>query len=97
MALRRITLHVDDGDLLVIKEAAIRLGVPEGELIREGIHRIAAAHRLRDEPFVSDDETFDLGEPTGLPIFDSGDASFAERGDGILGESASTEGTTPRG
>ncbi|MFJ7111910.1 hypothetical protein ACIQW4_01860 [Streptomyces albogriseolus] len=63
MGLRRITLHVDDGDLLLIKEAADRLGVPEAEVIREGIHQIAAAHRLRDEPFVSGDETFDLGEP----------------------------------
>ncbi|MCM2512714.1 MULTISPECIES: hypothetical protein [Streptomyces] len=63
MALRRITLHVDDGDLLLIKEAAVRLGVPEAEVIREGIHRIAVAHRLQDAPFVSGDETFDLGEP----------------------------------
>ncbi|MFF5160087.1 hypothetical protein ACFY3N_28355 [Streptomyces sp. NPDC000348] len=66
MALRRITLYVDDGDLLLAKEAAARLGVSEAEVIREGVHRIAAAHcaahRVGDEPFVSDDETFDLGD-----------------------------------
>ncbi len=32
-------------------------------MIREGIHRIAEAHRLRDGSFVSGDETFDLGGP----------------------------------
>ncbi|BFO20934.1 hypothetical protein SHKM778_73220 [Streptomyces sp. KM77-8] len=63
MALKRTNVYADDSDLLLIKEAAARLGVPEAEIIREGIHRIALAHRVWDEPFVSDEETFDLGGP----------------------------------
>ncbi|PVE12835.1 hypothetical protein Y717_27410 [Streptomyces scopuliridis RB72] len=60
MALKRIKVYADDSDLVLIKEAAIRLGVSEAEIIREGIHRIALARRARDEPFVTDEETFDL-------------------------------------
>ncbi|MFE4170944.1 CopG family transcriptional regulator [Streptomyces sp. NPDC056909] len=63
MALKRTNVYADDADLALIKEAAARLGVPEAEIIREGIHRIALAHRVWDEPFVTDEETFDLGEP----------------------------------
>ena len=63
MALKRTNVYAEDSDLLLIKEAAARLGVPEAEIIREGIHRIALAHRVWDEPFVSDEETFDLGGP----------------------------------
>jgi hypothetical protein len=63
MALKRTNVYAEDDDLLLIKEAAARLGVPEAEIIREGIHRIALAHRVWDEPFVSDEETFDLGGP----------------------------------
>ncbi|MEU7379891.1 MULTISPECIES: hypothetical protein [unclassified Streptomyces] len=60
---QRIHARVDDSDLLLIKEAAARLGVSEAEMIREGIHRIALAHRGWDTPFVSDEETYDLGAP----------------------------------
>ncbi|MFE3143812.1 CopG family transcriptional regulator [Streptomyces scopuliridis] len=63
MALKRTNVYADDSDLALIKEAAARLGVSEAEIIREGIHRIALAHRTWDEPFVTDDETFDLGGP----------------------------------
>ncbi|WP_326810824.1 hypothetical protein OIE62_26370 [Streptomyces scopuliridis] len=63
MAQRRTYIYTDDGDLALIKEAAARLGVPEAEVIRESIHRIALAHRSRAEPFVTDEETFDLGGP----------------------------------
>ncbi|MEV1084200.1 CopG family transcriptional regulator [Streptomyces sp. NPDC050211] len=63
MALKRTNVYADDSDLALIKDAAARLGVSEAEIIREGIHRIALAHRVWDEPFVSDDETFDLGGP----------------------------------
>ncbi|MFK4110226.1 CopG family transcriptional regulator [Streptomyces sp. NPDC002176] len=63
MALKRTNVYADDSDLALIKEAAARLGLSEAEIIREGIHRIALAHRVWDEPFVSDDETFDLGDP----------------------------------
>ncbi|WP_030576835.1 CopG family transcriptional regulator [Streptomyces anulatus] len=63
MVLKRTNVYADDEDLNLIKEAAKRLGVSEAELIREGIHRIALARRVWDEPFVTDDETFDLGGP----------------------------------
>ncbi|MCB5168486.1 hypothetical protein LG634_27140 [Streptomyces bambusae] len=63
MALKRTNVYADDGDLALIKAAAARLGVAEAEIIREGIHRIALAHRVWDEPFVTDAETFDLGGP----------------------------------
>ncbi|MFE0102824.1 CopG family transcriptional regulator [Streptomyces sp. NPDC059009] len=63
MALKRTNVYADDSDLALLKEAAARLGVPEAELIREGIHRMALAHRVWDEPFVTDEETFDLGGP----------------------------------
>ncbi|MEV8390812.1 MULTISPECIES: CopG family transcriptional regulator [unclassified Streptomyces] len=63
MALKRTNVYAEDTDLALIKEAAARLGVSEAEIIREGIHRIALAHRAWDEPFVTDDETFDLGGP----------------------------------
>ncbi|MFD8807570.1 CopG family transcriptional regulator [Streptomyces sp. NPDC059597] len=63
MALKRTNVYADDSDLALIKEAAGRLGLSEAEIIREGIHRIALAHRVWDEPFVTDEETFDLGGP----------------------------------
>ncbi|MEV8568153.1 CopG family transcriptional regulator [Streptomyces sp. NPDC051322] len=63
MALKRTNVYADDSDLSLIKEAAARLGVSEAEIIREGIHRIALAHRVWNEPFVTDEETFDLGGP----------------------------------
>ncbi|MFD4024757.1 CopG family transcriptional regulator [Streptomyces sp. NPDC058576] len=63
MALKRTNVYADEEDLDLIKEAAKRLGVSEAELIREGIHRIALARRVWDEPFVTDEETFDLGGP----------------------------------
>jgi hypothetical protein len=63
MALKRTNVYADDRDLDLIKQAAARLGVSEAEIIREGIHRIALAHSVWDEPFVPDEETFDLGGP----------------------------------
>lgn len=63
MTLKRTNVYAEESDLLLIKQAAARLGVSEAEIIREGIHRIALAHRVWDEPFVSDEETFDLGGP----------------------------------
>jgi hypothetical protein len=65
MVLKRTNVYADDSDLALIKAAAARLGVSEAEIIREGIHRIALAHRIWDEPFVTDEETFDLGGPIG--------------------------------
>ncbi|ORT61348.1 CopG family transcriptional regulator [Streptomyces sp. CB03238] len=65
MALKRTNVYADDRDLALIKETAARRGISEAEIIREGIHRIALATRIWDEPFIEDEETFDLGGPIG--------------------------------
>ncbi|MFF3495797.1 hypothetical protein ACFYWS_31135 [Streptomyces sp. NPDC002795] len=62
MALKLVRVHADEADIALIKEASGRLGVSEDELIREGIHRIAMACRVWDEPFIADEQTMDLGE-----------------------------------
>jgi hypothetical protein len=63
MALKRTNVYADEDDLALLKDAARRKGIPEAELIREGIHRMALATRVWDEPFLTDEETFDLGAP----------------------------------
>lgn len=63
MTLKRTDAYAEESDLLLIRQAGARSGVSEAETIREGIHRIAPAHRVGDEPFVSGEETFDLGGP----------------------------------
>lgn len=63
MGLKRTNVYADEQDLALIKEAAARKGLSEAEIIREGIHRIALSTRIWDEPFVTDEETFDLGGP----------------------------------
>ena len=50
MSLRRTNVYADDADLALIKEAAARRGVPEAEIIREGIHLAAMSSRVWDEP-----------------------------------------------
>jgi hypothetical protein len=50
MSLRRTNVYADEADLMLIKEAAARRGVPEAEIIREGIHLAAMSSRVRDEP-----------------------------------------------
>jgi len=50
MSLRRTNVYADDADLMLIKEAATRRGVPEAEIIREGIHLAAMSSRVWDEP-----------------------------------------------
>ncbi|MFJ8863388.1 CopG family transcriptional regulator [Streptomyces sp. NPDC102451] len=80
MALKRTNVYADDEDLALIKEAATRDGVSEAELIREGIHRIALARRIWDQPFVEDGETFDLGGPlTREAVRDAVTEGFDER------------------
>jgi hypothetical protein len=59
MSLTRTTVYVDSADLATIKEAARRRGVPEAEIIREGVHLAAMASRQWDEPFFN--EPIDLG------------------------------------
>ncbi|MGV9557057.1 ribbon-helix-helix domain-containing protein [Streptomyces sp. NPDC003401] len=50
MSLKRVTVHADPEDLAIIREASVRRGVSEAEILREGIHLAAMAHRVRDEP-----------------------------------------------
>jgi hypothetical protein len=57
MSLRRTNVYADPEDLAAIKKAARRRGVPEAEIIREGIHLAAMANRVWDEPL--DWPTFD--------------------------------------
>lgn len=52
--MQRTNVYADQEDLAAIKEAARRRGVSEAEIIREGIHLAAMAHRVWDEPFFSD-------------------------------------------
>jgi hypothetical protein len=57
MSLRRTNVYADVQDLMIIKEAAARRGIPEAEIIREGIHLAAISSRVWDEPI--DWPTFD--------------------------------------
>jgi hypothetical protein len=46
MSLKRTNIYADADDLALIKEIAARRGVPEAEIIREGIHLAAMSHRV---------------------------------------------------
>lgn len=59
MSLTRTTVYVDTEDLALIKEAARSRGIPEAEIIREGVHLAAMATRQWSEPFF--DLELDLG------------------------------------
>ncbi|WP_431042050.1 CopG family transcriptional regulator [Streptomyces sp. P1-3] len=59
MSMKRTNVYADPEDLALIKEAAQRRGIPEAEIIREGIHLAAMANRVWDEPF--DWPTFEGG------------------------------------
>jgi hypothetical protein len=62
MSMKRTNVYADPQDLELIKEAARRRGIPEAEIIREGIHLAAMSNRVWDEPL--DWPTFDgSGEP----------------------------------
>ncbi|MCZ2523790.1 CopG family transcriptional regulator [Streptomyces sp. NPDC059506] len=50
MSMKRTNVYADPEDLALIKEAARRRGVPEAEIIREGIHLAAMANRVWDDP-----------------------------------------------
>ncbi|AUY49765.1 CopG family transcriptional regulator [Streptomyces sp. CB01881] len=63
MSMKRTNVYADAEDLALIKEAALRRGIPEAEIIREGIHLAAMANRVWDEPF--DWPTF---EGSGSPV-----------------------------
>jgi hypothetical protein len=51
MSLKRTNVYADPDDLALIKEAAARRGVPEAEIIREGIHLAAMSNRVWDDSF----------------------------------------------
>jgi hypothetical protein len=57
MSLKRTNVYADADDLALIKEIAARQGVPEAQIIREGIHLAAMSNRVWDTPF--DWPTFD--------------------------------------
>jgi hypothetical protein len=48
MSLKRTNVYADTDDLALIKEIAARRGVPEAEIIREGIHLAAMSNRVWD-------------------------------------------------
>jgi hypothetical protein len=50
MSLKRTNVYADAEDLALIKEIAARRGVPEAQIIREGIHLAAMSNRVWDEP-----------------------------------------------
>lgn len=57
MSLKRTNVYADADDLALIKEIAARRGVPEAEIIREGIHLAAMSNRVWDSSL--DWPTFD--------------------------------------
>jgi hypothetical protein len=48
MSLKRTNVYADADDLALIKEIAARRGVPEAQIIREGIHLAAMSNRVWD-------------------------------------------------
>ena len=50
MSLKRTNVYADADDLALIKEIAVRRGVPEAQIIREGIHLAAMSNRVWDGP-----------------------------------------------
>jgi hypothetical protein len=46
MSLKRTNIYADADDLALIKQIAARRGVPEAEIIREGIHLAAMSNRV---------------------------------------------------
>jgi hypothetical protein len=57
MSLKRTNVYAEAEDLALIKEAAARRGIPEAEIIREGIRLAAMSSRVWDEAL--DWPTFD--------------------------------------
>jgi len=48
MSLKRTNVYADTDDLALIKQIAARRGVPEAQIIREGIHLAAMSNRAWD-------------------------------------------------
>ncbi len=51
MSLKRTNVYADVDDLALIKETAARRGVPEAQIIREGIHLAAMSSRVWEGSF----------------------------------------------
>jgi hypothetical protein len=49
MSLKRTNVYADAEDLELIKQIAARRGVPEAQIIREGIHLAAMSNRVWDD------------------------------------------------
>jgi Ribbon-helix-helix protein, copG family len=75
MSLRRTNVYADAEDLVHIKEAAARRGVPESEIIREGIHLAAMSSRVWDEPL-----DWPAFEGSGTPALGDGVSRTVARG-----------------
>lgn len=75
MSLQRTNVYTDPEDLAAIKKAARRRGVPEAEIIREGIHLAAMANRAWDEPL--DWPAFD---GSGIPVTNAEITGSVDRG-----------------
>ena len=79
MSLKRTNVYADPEDLALIKQTAARRGVPEAEIIREGIHLAAMSTRVWDEPL--DWPTFDgSGQPVTSEEIARAVAGNAQRG-----------------
>ena len=63
MSLKRTNVYADPEDLALIKQTAARRGVPEAEIIREGIHLAAMSTRVWDEPL-----EWPIFEGSGQPV-----------------------------
>ncbi|TCC21041.1 ribbon-helix-helix domain-containing protein [Kribbella speibonae] len=50
MSMKRTSVYADPEDLVLIKDASRRRGIPQAEIIREGIRLAAMANRVWDEP-----------------------------------------------
>lgn len=62
MSLKRTNVYADSRDLELIKQIAVHRGVPEAQIIREGIHLAAMSSRVWDRAL--DWPVFDgSGEP----------------------------------
>jgi hypothetical protein len=67
--MEKTTVYLTEAQKRALEAVARQSGRSEAELIREGIDQVTAMRRL--------------AEPT-LPLFDSGDPTFAERVDELL-------------
>jgi len=72
MSLVRTNVYADAADLARIKEVAAKRGVPEAEIIREGIRLAAMSVRAWDEPLnwptFSSDGTPALGDEVSATV-----------------------------